>query len=413
MERSIKRSPSRIADFAIAGSIVMLSMTVSPIGVGLVTGKVHFGLRALVLSLTFAIFLLIVAGAVSTRGRMRVLLFYLLTLSFPIVALAGMEAAAGAFNLAHRIAPLGDLSTLVNKSSWPAHFMSSERWGEKDGLLLYRPWRNHDIVINELGLRTAPPTPRQSGEWRIAITGGSVTFGWRMRDVDTIPVQVQRILRERGLSNVTIYNFGIDGFVVADELAVLKRFQKLYDIDQVIFLTGSNDVMFTYMSVESHSDKLGGLANNQFELLKLVGLLKARQASSRLLQKLDSELLPSVARHNSLLEGLSSADEYCRVSALRCNFVLQPVLLTRKVRIGSEIGIARTLNQVWPRYDELFATMYRTAATAGLLVEDSSDVFDHSTEAYFIDAVHLNEAGNRRLAARIADIATPRIPGVH
>ena len=405
MERPSQR---RLADFAIAGSIVILAMTVSPIGVGLVTGRIDLGLRALTLSLTFAIFLLVVAGAVSTRGRMRVLLFYLLTVSFPVVLLAGLEAAAGASNLTHRIAPLEDFSTLVNKSSWPAHFMSAERWDEKDGLLLYRPWRSPDIVINELGLRTAPPTPRRSGEWRIAITGGSLTFGWRMRDVDTIPVQVQQMFHERGLPNVTIYNFGIDGIEIADELAVLKRFQKLYDIDQVIFLTGANDVMFTYMSVESHSYRFGGLAN-KFELLKLVALLKARQASSSLLKKLDSDLLPNVARHNSLLEGLKSADEYCRVSALSCDFVLQPVLLTRKVPIGPEIRIAQTLEEVWPRYDELFATMYRSAVTAGLLVEDSSDVFDHSTKPDFIDAVHLNEAGNRRLAARIVDIATPHI----
>jgi len=37
-------------------------------------------------------------------------------------------------------------------------------------------------------------------------------------------------------------------------------------------------------------------------------------------------------------------------------------------------------------------------------------VFDQSAEPYFIDVTHLNEAGNRRLAARIAEIAMPRIP---
>jgi hypothetical protein len=37
-------------------------------------------------------------------------------------------------------------------------------------------------------------------------------------------------------------------------------------------------------------------------------------------------------------------------------------------------------------------------------------VFDQSAEPYFIDVTHLNEAGNRRLAARITEIALPRIP---
>jgi lysophospholipase L1-like esterase len=54
--------------------------------------------------------------------------------------------------------------------------------------------------------------------------------------------------------------------------------------------------------------------------------------------------------------------------------------------------------------------MYRTAERAGLPVHNSSDVFDQSAEPYFIDVTHLNEAGNRRLAARIAEIAMHRIP---
>ena len=54
--------------------------------------------------------------------------------------------------------------------------------------------------------------------------------------------------------------------------------------------------------------------------------------------------------------------------------------------------------------------MNGTALSAGLPVYDSSDVFDQSAEPYFIDVTHLNEAGNRRLAARLAEIALRRIP---
>jgi lysophospholipase L1-like esterase len=412
MERPVEPSPRRVADFAIAGLIVVLAVTLSPIGIRLMTGRLDLSPRITVLSLTFSAFLLVLAAAVPSRGRMKVVIFYLLMLSFPLVLLAAIETAAIAFHLADRFAPLEDMSTLVNRSGWPAHFMSAGRKVEKDGLQLYRPWGGHEIIINELGLRTALPTPKRSGEWRIAITGGSVAFGWRMRDADTIPVRVQELFHGRSLSNVTIYNFGIDTAVVADELNLLKRFRKLYDIDQVIFLTGTNDVTLNYMSVASPSDGFAGLlvGINAFELLKFVGRLTASHASSDLLQRLDNELLPSVARRNSLLDGLIAADEYCRVSALRCDFVLQPVLLTRRAPIGPEIMLARTLRQVYPRYDALFTTMYRTAMSAGLPVHDSSDVFDQSAEAYFIDVTHLNEAGNRRLAARIAEIALPRIP---
>jgi lysophospholipase L1-like esterase len=412
MEPRIEPSSRRIANFAIAGLIVALAVTLSPIGIRLITGRLDLSPRITVLSLIFSAFLLVLAAAVLSRRRTRVVTFYVLMLSFPVVLLAAIETAAIAFHLANRFAPLEDMSTLVNRSGWPAHLMSAGRKVEEDGLQLYRPWRGHEIIINELGLRTAPPTPKRSGEWRIAITGGSVAFGWRMRDADTIPFQVQELLHERGVPNATVYNFGIDSAVVADELKLLKRFRKVYDIDQVIFLTGTNDVTLNYMGVATPPDGFAGLivGVNAFELLKFIGRLRASHASSDLLQKLDNELLPSVARRNSLLDGLMAADEYCRVSGLRCDFVLQPVLLARRTPIGPEIRLVRTLREVYPRYDALFTTMYRTAERAGLPVHNSSDVFDQSAEPYFIDVTHLNEAGNRRLAARIAEIAMHRIP---
>src|SRR5262245_18310830 len=238
MEPLIEPSSRRIADFAIAGLIVALAVTLSPIGIRLMTGRLDLSPRITVLSLAFCAFLLVLAAALPSRGRLKVAMFYLLTLSFPLVLLAAIETAVIAFHLADRFAPLEDMSTLVNRSGWPAHLMSAGRKVEKDGLQLYRAWQGHGIVINELGLRTAPPTPKRRGEWRIAITGGSVAFGWRVRDADTIPVQVQEQFHERGLSNVTVYNFGIDSAVVADELELLKRFRKVYDIDQVIFQIG-------------------------------------------------------------------------------------------------------------------------------------------------------------------------------
>jgi lysophospholipase L1-like esterase len=362
------------------------------------TGWLNLSPRIMILSLTFGAFLLLLGGAVPSRGRMRVIVFYLLMLSFPLVLLAAIEATAIAFHLAAPL-PLRDLSILVNRNGWPAHFMSDKRKVEKDGLHLYRPWSGDGIVINELGLRTALPTPKRSGEWRIAITGGSLAFGWRMRDADTIPVQMQKMLHEEGLLNVAVYNFGIDAAVIRDELGVLKQFRKIYEIDEVIFLTGINDVWSTYPMGPT------GVVG-EFELMKLVWLLRV---SSVRLQRLN-ELLPNVARHNQLLNGLIAADEYCHLTALLCDFVLQPALTTRRPPIGPEIRLANALRQHLPGLDKLFTTIYGTAASGGLPVHDFSDVFDQSDKPYFFDWAHLNEAGNRRLAARILDIVIPRFP---
>ncbi len=83
---------------------------------------------------------------------------------------------------------------------------------------------------------------------------------------------------------------------------------------------------------------------------------------------------------------------------MRCDFILQPTLLTRDKPRGPELAVAHSLNNIYPRYGEMIATTYRTTADTGLSVHDFSDLFDGSAEPYFCDAVHVNEAGNRLAA---------------
>jgi hypothetical protein len=263
----------RKADLAIAAAIVAVAVIISSIGIRLVTGRLDLSPRTTVLSLAFVLFLLILAGAILTSGRARLAAFHLLAWTFPLVLLAIIELGASEVNLAERIAPLDDLSILANKDRWPQHLMSAGRQVEKDGVRLYRPWRDDGIRINELGLRTALPSPKDAGEWRIAVSGGSAAWGWRVLDADTIPVQMQQILRKRGYSNVTVYNFAIDSMAIAQELSVLKRFRDAYSIDHVVFYTGANDATHSYMSEVMRQDRFGGILNGAtaFELIKVAG----------------------------------------------------------------------------------------------------------------------------------------------
>jgi hypothetical protein len=282
--------------FAIAATMVAVAIIISPIGIRLATGRLDLSPRVIILSLIFDAGLLIVAATVLSWGRIRHGLLLLLVTISPLLLLAAVEAGAIAVRLADRVAPLEDLSTLVNKNGWPGHFMSSGRKVEKGGLLLYRPWQSDGIAINELGLRTPAPTPKAPSEWRIAVTGASVAFGWRVRDADTIPVQIQEVLHRQGFSNVAVYNFAVDAIALADELTLLKRFRETYQIDQVVFLTGANDVTVSYMSRAMPPDRLAGVISgiNQFELLKLANRLRDLWIgpSSSLLAQLDTELLP-------------------------------------------------------------------------------------------------------------------------
>ena len=48
-------------------------------------------------------------------------------------------------------------------------------------------------------------------------------YGWRVLDADTIPAQLQGLIRVPG-KKVTVYNFGIEGATLERELALLRRF---------------------------------------------------------------------------------------------------------------------------------------------------------------------------------------------
>ena len=61
----------RRADFTIAAAIVAVAVVVSPIGIRLATGRLDLSSQINVLSLTFVLFLLILAGAGLTWGRAR------------------------------------------------------------------------------------------------------------------------------------------------------------------------------------------------------------------------------------------------------------------------------------------------------------------------------------------------------
>jgi len=404
----------RKADLAIAAAIVAVAVIISSIGIRLVTGRLDLSPRTTVLSLAFVLFLLILAGAVLTWGRARLAAFHLLAWTFPFVLLAAIELGAAELNLADRIAPLDDLSILADKDRWPPHLMSAGRQVEKDGVRLYRPWRGGGITINELGLRTAVPSPKNAGEWRIAVSGGSAAWGWRVLDADTIPVQMQQILRKRGYSNVTVYNFAIDNIAIAQELSVLKRFREAYSIDHVVFYTGANDATDSYMSEAVPQDRFAGLLNGatDFELIKVAGRVNVKlfETPSDLLARLDNEVLPELARHNSLKDGLASANQWCRARTIRCDVVLQPMLLTRNEPRGPEIRVAQTLKQIYPRYRELVELVYRSTLTTGLPIHDRRDLFDQSVDPYFFDAVHINQAGNKFVAEQMIEIVAGGIP---
>jgi hypothetical protein len=405
----------RLIEYLVAAGLAATVFVISPVGIKLFTGRADLTFRVNVISVTCDLFLIAVIAAILARGRLRRTCFYAVVWTFPFAVLAVVEAAALSIRLADRIAPLEDTSTLTHRGAWPARLMSDARfYNDTDGLRLYRPWTGDGVTLNQLGLRTPPPTPKRPGGWRIAVTGGSAVWGWRVTDADTIPQRLQDALHRAGHANVAVYNFGIEGATLKQELTLLKRFRDAYAIDQVLFYTGANDVTAAYLNATSARSGPWVANAITFELIKTAIRLQTllSNPSPELQQWLDNVVLPSALKNNTLRESIVSADQYCRAAKLRCDFALQPMLFGRKTYPGTEAGLVRTFARVYPLIDVLNMGMYREALAAGPAghIFDLSNIFNETSQPFFIDQTHVNEAGNRIATEHVLPIVSARLP---
>jgi hypothetical protein len=327
--------------------------------------------------------------------------------TFPLVLLTGFEALAHAVHLAERILPISDDSILRNRRLLPYFLEENRSMAADPGWRLYRPRNGDGIFINELGLRTAAPKPKAPGEWRVAISGGSTVWGWRVLDADTIPEYIQSLLPPAA-RHITVYNFGIEGATLEAELLTLKRFREIYGLDEVLFYTGSNDVLKAYWGVTTGRQQFDNFIASGFELGKAARRVNAllQGANSTYLAKFESDILPGVLRDNPLRRGVVAAEDYCRGAELDCVFVFQPTLLTRKNHPAGEAKLARTYDLLFPGMAMLTWRMYQDAIAAAPegRVYDLTRVFDEQEKQFFTDHIHLSEDGNRVVAEALMPI---------
>lgn len=394
---------------AFASVFAVFSLLISPIGVKLITGREDLTFRVTLVGLCFAACLLVLAIAVASIGRLRQLMFHVLVMMLPVIFLAVLETAAIALHLADRVALLEDNSVYTRGSRWPAHLMSDARMVNTDGLRLYSPWQGDGVVINDLGLRTQRPQTKRPGEWRIALTGGSTAWGYRVGDEDTIAAQLARALRRSGYKNVSVYNFGIEGAELKSELALLKRFREVYAIDQAIFYTGGNNVIGAYMDARPWPTQSTGFTS--LELFKTWTRLAAR-LNSPATKAPDVKDRSRMRQSHSLSSAIVAASEYCRTAGLKCDFALQPWLFTHAHPAGTESEMKRTIEVMFPGLYELWSEMYASALADGPSdhIDDLRNALDTVGSQVFADLLHINEMGNFAIAKNLEPIAARAIP---
>ena len=124
------------------------------------------------------------------------------------------------------------------------------------------------------------------------------------------------------------------------------------------------------------------------------------------LARFESETVPEIVKNNPLRRGVVAAQDYCRSAELKCVFVLQPTLVTRKNHPAGEARLAKTYDILFPGMAMLTRQMYRDAMRVGPddRMHDLTGVFDNRASAFFTDHIHVNEDGNRVVAEALVPI---------
>ena len=292
-----------------------------------------------------------------------------------------------------------------------------------------RPMEGRYVNVDSNGVRrTISPAPTNAaGPVRtVWVFGGSTTWGEGARDEHTIPSELERQLREKGV-NVRVVNQGEGGYVSTQELIkFLLLLREGGRPDAVVFLDGVND---TYSAWENGR---AGIPQNEVNrvtefnlsgrMVQVVAL--AAKGGPRgwntirwLRSKLhragaagggaaeDARLDALAADAWRLYEGnLRNARAAGAAVGCRALFYWQPVVYSKPQRTGFEERL-RTVSPpgVEAMYLKTYALARRSAEQGppeGFIF--IGNLFEGVKDPRFIDYCHVSETGNAEIAARIA-----------
>jgi lysophospholipase L1-like esterase len=275
-------------------------------------------------------------------------------------------------------------------------------------------------IDRDAGRRTWNPADLPPDAAAVYVFGGSACWGWGARDDHTIPSQLSRLLNAQA-PRFRVYNYAEPAYTFTQGLLYLiLKLRQGARPDYVIFYDGFNDVYGAYQSgqagaqqnlaalqekLEAKPRKLFRLAvkdwleENLYLYSKVyLGLYFTFHPEKRFaevgaglndreLQDLAAGLVRYYAQTLSLVDGLS------RAYGFRYTCFWQPALFT-EAKILPEEGQAEARLQ-----DPKFARLYRF--TNQYLAEhppsshfyNLNDSLRNRSQPYYIDLVHLTEAG--------------------
>jgi lysophospholipase L1-like esterase len=286
------------------------------------------------------------------------------------------------------------------------------------------------LGTNQLGFRDDPLAPRQPGEVRILVLGGSTSWGVGASSNDaTVRGVMQRLLNARGGTRYRVMSGAFLGYTSRQEMTVLTGLRDEFDPDIVVSLTGFNDV-------STMIDDTGGvLERPEAQMLadavthhlrpmdtltavrKVVGSLgvwrlvvyfkeRTGLAGPRPWDvKFDADRSRRRAAQVADLQRINA--EYSARHGKRYIIAMQPDLYSTKKRLTPEevatmkrfTSVARGIEAAHTNYRRDLAASLATVPNATFL--DLRDRFDAVEEPLFIDSCHLVDRGYELIAEAI------------
>jgi len=326
------------------------------------------------------------------------------------------------------------------------------------GLQVYAPAKSEHYNVNNMGFRTREFVDKGVDEWRIGVVGGSTTWGSWVSNEETIPNNIERLLRSKNTSskNFRVYNLGIEGAGIHTERQIAETLHPIVIFDQLIFYDGVNDLPTDYLawrmdglenirvrpevSGEKTGSKEGQLspvldempdgkkANQPFNplvrsanwatrltvkladfeivqsmryLVKRGQLVTVKWSQSGLDDVLASKLSDRAA--NGYLAEYDQAIQFCKKNQLRCDFIIQPFIGHKFFHTSAEARIYGWLLERTPDYIRQYDLVAEKVLAGRPNIWDLRDAVIGERGDVFADAAHMTKLGNRIIAEKIVD----------
>ena len=309
----------------------------------------------------------------------------------------------------------------------------------KDTILyLYRPMHTKYLNINSDGFRGPEITPKQPGEYRIIITGASISYGLYFPDQQTMPAVVEKRLREQCPEcRITVYNLGIEGYDLKRDIALVDRLVDKIAPDLVLFYAGGADVNYVYTwGYRTHEPFNHDGPFNEEQLRALQPLYKKTWLDySRVVRlvansvKSEKGFLPEPMRLAEAFTpgvppdleqkakefGEGFVNDMATVSArlgargIETLFAFMPDSVFKEPRSPLESSTLKIFDSMYPHFGA-FAMSCRehvreeVRETKFDKFYDFSDSFDGIEADIFYDFIHMTPRGNRELGDKMGDL---------